>query len=337
MNKLKTLIIVFLITTNSFAAKIETVLVEGIGITIESARNNAAKNALRQVVGMYTVSESALQNRKLIKDEVLSYSNGFISKYLQLSSKKEDGLYIVEAKISVELGKLTQTLGKLKVSLKNIDNTEFKVKAKQSFSSVKDFGKMFDKIVVEPILDSSAYKLKTLSIEPFDEDDFASRVGYTFVGSGHLDKNHKTKYKNGELNPFIIKFKSSLSTEYIKSVNGFFEKSAKKTGVKCKKGKREKKNYSKNYSTCIALIKSVEKWWKKNAQKFSYKFSSNNNRIIKNKFSVFRNEYPILKFKLKDSNNKLIGTLTLQGRLAKPDTVEHSESNYSSTQILRNY
>ena len=88
MKKILSFILIALMATTSFAGKVETVIVEGLGVSIESARENAAKNALGQVVGMYTVSDSVVKNRKLIKDEVLSYSNGFISKYLQLSSRE---------------------------------------------------------------------------------------------------------------------------------------------------------------------------------------------------------------------------------------------------------
>ena len=43
-------------------------------------------------------------------------------------------------------------LGKLNIALKNVNNVEFKVKAKQAFSSSKNFGKLFDEVVLIPIV-----------------------------------------------------------------------------------------------------------------------------------------------------------------------------------------
>ena len=198
MTKILSFILIALISTTILADKAETVIVEGFGATVESAQANAGKAAVSQVVGMYTVSSSAVENRQLIKDEVLSYSNGYIKTFQVIDTKKESGLYIVEAKVEVELGKLTQILGKLNIALKNVGNIDFKVKTKQAFSSTNNFKKMVDEIVLNPIIiDQSAYSLYIHSIEPFDEELFDSGVRYGFR---YLSGDEKA-YKNGDLLP----------------------------------------------------------------------------------------------------------------------------------------
>ena len=326
MKKILSFVLIALISTISFANKVETVIVEGLGVSIESARENAAKNALGQVVGMYTVSDSVVKNRKLIKDEVLSYSNGFISKYLQLSSREEGGLYIVEAKISVEIGKLTKTLGRLNIALKNVGNTGFKLRAKQDFSSIKDFKKMFDKIVIEPVLNSSAYSLNVDSIEPYEEE-----VQYRFTD----DRDQKNAYENGDLMPYIIKFKSSLNKEYFESVAEFYEKSSIKTSpIKGLSKCSHKKRYS-----CLAVLKpkGMNKYSDfKLAKVVGYQFSAKNARIIQSKLKKIKAEKEYsLRFKLKDVNNNEIGSIIIGDRYMMPSLYQRGrKTDYSSSAVL---
>ena len=331
--KILSFILIALMATTSFAGKVETVIVEGLGVSIESARENAAKNALGQVVGMYTVSDSVVKNRKLIKDEVLSYSNGFISKYLQLSSREESGLYIVEAKISVEIGKLTQALGKLNIALKNVSNTGFKLRAKQDFSSIKDFKKMFDKIVIEPVLNSSAYSLSVNSIDPYEEEvNRRKKVKYRFKNRS----GQKKAYENGDLMPYIIKFKSSLNKEYFKSVAEFYEKSSIKTSSinglsKC--------SHKKRYS-CLAVLKpkGMSKYSDfKSAKVVGYQFSAKNTRVIQSKLKKIKKEKEFsLRFKLKDVNNNEIGSIIIGDRYMMPSLHGHGrkKTDYSSSGVL---
>jgi|LWDU01.1.fsa_nt_gi hypothetical protein len=295
MKKILSFILITLISTTSFAGKIETVIVEGYGATVESAQANAGKAAVSQVVGMYTVSSSAVENRKLIKDEVLSYSNGYIKTFKVIDTKQQDGLYIVEAKVEVEIGKLTQMLGKLNIALKNVNNVEFKVKAKQAFSSSKNFGKLFDEVVLIPIVSNqNIHSLEVLSMDLFDDESVGGNSDslYQFGNNSY----YKEKYYNGKLLPFLIKFKSTLSDEYVSSVAKLLQKTAR--------GIRE--NCRENEILCIKTIKSNGK-----INSVGFKFSKVNNRLIVNRLSHINIRFAY-KFKLVDEIGDEIGAL-IQG------------------------
>ena len=52
--------------------KIETVTATGVGTTLEKASQNAASNALTQVVGSFIDSETNLQEQTRIKNGILN-------------------------------------------------------------------------------------------------------------------------------------------------------------------------------------------------------------------------------------------------------------------------
>jgi len=302
MKKILSFVLISLISTVIFAGRIEVVIVEGYGATVESAQANAGKSAVSQVVGMYTVSSSAVENRKLIKDEVLTYSNGYIKTFKVIDTKQQDGLYIVEAKVEVEIGKLTQMLGKLNIALKNVNNVEFKVKAKQAFSSSKNFGKLFDEVVLIPIVSNqNIHSLEVLSMELFDEESVGGNSGslYEFGNNSY----YREKYDNGELLPFLIKFKSTLSDEYVSSVAKLSQKTARGISENCRG----------NEILCIKTIKSNGK-----INSVGFKFSKVNNRLIANRLSNV-DSYFVYNFKLVDKAGDEIGVLVQAGNNGDSD------------------
>ncbi len=62
-------------------AEIEKVVVSGSGLSEDKAIQSASKTAIQQVMGMYVVSDTVMQNRELIKDEVFSQSNAYIKTF----------------------------------------------------------------------------------------------------------------------------------------------------------------------------------------------------------------------------------------------------------------
>jgi len=60
------------------AEKTEKVVVSGFGLNPEKAKENAIRNAVEQVIGTYVASESIVKNSQLLKDEILSYSCGYL-------------------------------------------------------------------------------------------------------------------------------------------------------------------------------------------------------------------------------------------------------------------
>jgi hypothetical protein len=68
------------------------VVAEGAGGTADEALCDAYRNSVRLVVGAYVDEETRVKNDEVIDDEVLTYSNGIVKKYEELSTKKQAGL-----------------------------------------------------------------------------------------------------------------------------------------------------------------------------------------------------------------------------------------------------
>ena len=91
--------------------KIEKVVVSGIGIDMDKAKQNAIRNAVEQVIGSYVSSDTIVQNSAILKDEVLSYSGGYVKDMKILSHEKnDDGLYSVKIEANVISTKLKRKL-----------------------------------------------------------------------------------------------------------------------------------------------------------------------------------------------------------------------------------
>jgi hypothetical protein len=88
----------------------------GYGISPEKALNNAFKSAIQQYVGVVVDSETILKNNNLIKDEVLTASNGFIKSYDKISSNNNDGLFEVTIKATVQSQKVLQKIESLNIA-----------------------------------------------------------------------------------------------------------------------------------------------------------------------------------------------------------------------------
>ena len=86
------------------ADKFITVTVTGSGETLEQAQQNAKKNALTEVVGRVIKDKTTLLENGGevdIKSEYIAASAGLISRYQELSQKKENGIFIVKAEVTV--------------------------------------------------------------------------------------------------------------------------------------------------------------------------------------------------------------------------------------------
>ena len=66
------------------------VLARGVSINAEKALLNALRNAVQQVVGVVVDAETLVKNEKVVKDEILDFSNGFVEKFEKIREEKND-------------------------------------------------------------------------------------------------------------------------------------------------------------------------------------------------------------------------------------------------------
>jgi len=96
--------------------ELREVVAEGIGLTPEDALKNAFSRAVESAIGVLVDSTTVVKNDKLIRDEVLTLSNGYIQSYDELSRDKQRGLTSVRIKAQVKVEPLASRLRELSIT-----------------------------------------------------------------------------------------------------------------------------------------------------------------------------------------------------------------------------
>lgn len=146
-------ILLILSTTVSHAEepeKTEKVVATGYGVNADKAKENAIRNAVEQVIGTYVSSDTIVKNSQLVKDEILSFSGGYVKETRVVSQKKDnDGLSVVQIEATVVSTKLKRKLESLNIATKQVDGGSLfgesfsKINAQKSGSEV--LGKILSK------------------------------------------------------------------------------------------------------------------------------------------------------------------------------------------------
>jgi hypothetical protein len=100
---------------------VKVVVVNGAGTDIESAKKDACREAVRQVVGAYVSSKTQTENDELIEDKVISLSSGFVEKIETLKESQADGLVRVRLRATVRISKVLDSLKANRIAVIEVD------------------------------------------------------------------------------------------------------------------------------------------------------------------------------------------------------------------------
>ena len=97
---------------NDSSTSATEILVTGLGQSPEAAEKQALTAAVRQAVGAYLDSTTLIENEAVIRDRILSFSNGFVEKYKATAParKNSDGLYEVTILATVKTSQVIEAL-----------------------------------------------------------------------------------------------------------------------------------------------------------------------------------------------------------------------------------
>ena len=84
------------------SAQVKEVAVTGIGTDPDKAVQNAFSQAIEQTVGVLVDAESVVKNDQLIRDEVLTFSRGYVEKYDVVKRWEDGGLHHATIRATVE-------------------------------------------------------------------------------------------------------------------------------------------------------------------------------------------------------------------------------------------
>ena len=88
------------------------ITVVGLGVSPDAAEKQAITDAVRQAVGAYIDSDTLVQNEEVIRDRILTVSNGFVKEYKVIAParKRDDGLFEIQIVAKVEINQLLAAL-----------------------------------------------------------------------------------------------------------------------------------------------------------------------------------------------------------------------------------
>lgn len=125
--------------------KVESI---GEGASENDAFKQAVVDAVRQVTGTLVASETLIEDEEVIKDEVLTLSNGFVEKVLeQKKTKNSDGTWTVKLKCIVRKGKVYEKLKEAHVPTIKVDGTSLFADVLSHIEYAKDAEKMLEKVL----------------------------------------------------------------------------------------------------------------------------------------------------------------------------------------------
>lgn len=130
--------------------RIDKVVVTGVGVDADKARQNAIRNAVEQVIGTYVSSDTMVQNSQLLKDEILSYSGGYVKESRVISQEKGDGgLFSIKLEAQVVATKLKRKIQSLNIALKKVEGESLFAEAFSKMEEKKSGGELLSRILAK--------------------------------------------------------------------------------------------------------------------------------------------------------------------------------------------
>jgi hypothetical protein len=203
-------------------AKTVTMSVLGQGTNLEQARANALRNAIEQTYGAFVSSNTAILNDNLVKEEVITLSNGSVKKYEIINERSlPDGSFFSNLKVEVSINNLVSYVQQKGANV-SFDGNLFAYNVKQ-----REFYKQSELKVVnntKPLLLkylSNAFDYTLKVEEPILIGGDASESSRSYNGGMRLKQSGLQEFKvaskvtinsNENLNTFFVTLKNILSS-----------------------------------------------------------------------------------------------------------------------------
>jgi uncharacterized protein len=279
----------------------KTVVATGYGTTKEKALKNAFKSAVQQYVGVLVDADTVVKNNKLIKDEILTASNGYIESYDEVSTENDDGLMAVKIKAVVRSQKVFGKVKSLNIATVNIDDTQ-DIYARIASKEIakRDAVKIFKRAYTQFTSKESLKELLSLGITDVkihEESVRGDKVPITIKYEMRINKKvyaQKIEQLEQSFRNLGIELKKKVDLPYISHINN-----------KTKLNITNKKNIKKFGRTDLGIIKYYGSGYKLDVWHFLpswydiYPFSSE-------RASIKWNEYFNIFLEIKKKNGEVL-------------------------------
>ena len=213
--------------------EIKTVIATGYGTSIESASQNAAENALTNVVGSFLDAETILKEKTTISDGILSettiiqenindYSQGSIKYFEILNVQEKDSIYIVTARVDVRIDDFRAYIKKVALQTKEISTTnlfaEMGTKKENLDNKVELLKKIITPIHSGEVIDIEIGDLYTLD-SFINSEDCLINLDRSFCDPNSSKFHQYLNVENSVFFPFSLKLNSDFYTNAINTLN----------------------------------------------------------------------------------------------------------------------
>jgi len=130
------------------------VVAQGMGTDQPSALNNAYSNAVQQALGLYVDAETMVQNDQIVRDQILTYSKGFIQKADIVSQSQANGLFQVNIRAKIKRQKLLEQAKASNISVKAVEGVSLHAQVESQIKQEKDAKALLEKTLL-PLMDAT--------------------------------------------------------------------------------------------------------------------------------------------------------------------------------------
>jgi len=146
------------------------VIVTGIGADTAAARLNATRNAVERVIGVYVSADTLVKNHALLKDEILSYSGGYVRDSRIVSEEHgRDGLVAVTIEADVVASKLKRKLEFLNIAVRNVEGEKLFDEASGRLEEKRAGAALLEKIISKYPQAANNFEVGALQIKSVDQ------------------------------------------------------------------------------------------------------------------------------------------------------------------------
>ena len=149
----------------------------GVGKDKEEALKNAFRESVRIAVGTVIDSEIIIKNDKVIKDEIIDYSRGFVERHKVLSEgRNSDGLYEVTIRATVKDRQLYEKLRRFQPASAKVEGSNIFGAVTSRMESRKKAAELLAKSLAATDLPLPLLKTEFLSKKPRMVEENAESV-----------------------------------------------------------------------------------------------------------------------------------------------------------------
>lgn len=162
-----------------------TVVASGVGLDGDKALKNALSNAVQQAVGLVVDAETFVTNDDVVRDQILTYSDGYVESYDKVhESKREDGLSEITISAIVKRRQLIEKLKAANIRVTEVDGASLFAEVLTQNAADKDAAKLLAEAfegLPRKLLYAEVVNQKPTIIEKNDQEAMCSwsvEIGY---------------------------------------------------------------------------------------------------------------------------------------------------------------